>query len=142
MNLYIALDGDNVGSKLSELIKEGDDLKVATFANGVAEDMLRYANQVRELGASVLLCSGDSLLYTISEENLKKAISLLDTDFCTYTIGVGRTIQEAHLMLNYGKFMGKNCIHTWKDKHPNWFNFKLLGFFKFVFIAAFKYLKY
>lgn len=141
MKLYIALDGDNVGTRLSELINEGNDLKVAGFAKGVADDMQRYTNAVKSIGATVLLCSGDSVLYTISEHDAKQALSLLDAEFCTYTIGVGRTIQEAHLMLNYGKFLGKNCTHTWKDSHPTWFSFKLLGFFKFAGKAIFKYWK-
>ncbi len=141
MNLYIALDGDNVGTKLAELINEGNDLKVANFASGVANDMQRYASNVESIGARVLLCSGDSVLYTISEHDAKEALNLLDANFCTYTIGVGRTIQEAHLMLNYGKFLGKNCIHTWKDKHPTWFSFKFLGFFLFAGKAIFKYWK-
>lgn len=141
MKLYIALDGDNVGAMLSELIQEGNDQKVASFAKGVADDMQHYANEVERLGAKVLLCSGDSVLYTISEHSAAKAIGLLNPEFCTYTIGVGRTIQESHRMLNYGKFLGKNCIHTWKDQHPSWFSFRVLGFFAFAYKAIFKYWK-
>jgi len=54
---------------------------------------------------------------------------------------LGRTIQEAHLMLNYGKYLGKNQVHTWKDNHPTWFQFKFMGFFQFAVKTIFKYWK-
>ncbi len=141
MSIYIALDGDNVGTKLSALIAEGNDELVSAFARGVANDMQSYANAIEGIGGRILLCSGDSVLYTIEESKATEAIALLECTYCTFTIGVGRTIQEAHLCLNYGKFLGKNCVHTWKCQHPSWWQFKFIGFFQFTAKAVVKYWK-
>lgn len=64
MKIYIAIDGDNVGRRLGVLIDtNASDSQVAAFANGVAEEMRKFAEMAtKEHGANILLCSGDSVL--------------------------------------------------------------------------------
>lgn len=122
--LYVAFDGDNVGSRLSQLIELGNDDELAQYAYGVAGEMEETAAAAERIGAKVLMCSGDSLLFRMETE--KQVHQILQTfhnrkkKFVTYSIGVGRTVQEAHTKLLHAKLLGKNRVVWWREKMPMW----------------------
>ena len=122
MSLYIAFDGDNVGSNLSALIAEGDDSAVKAYSSGVAAEMQYVASHAETMSAEVLMCSGDSLLFKVESleaaKNVLRAFYARPNRFVTYSVGVAPTLQQAHACLNYAKLAGKNREHWWFDKTP------------------------
>ncbi|MBD3311010.1 MAG: mCpol domain-containing protein [Candidatus Magasanikbacteria bacterium] len=120
--LYLAFDGDNVGSQLSQLIELGEDRELAAYAAGVQEEMFETARAAERIGATVLMCSGDSLLFRL--EHKSQAERILYTfrhrkkRFVTHSVGVGRTVQEAHKKLMHAKLAGKNRVCWYYEPAP------------------------
>lgn len=117
---YIAIDGDGVGTRLGQLVRSGaNDEIIASFATGVADEMVTFARKAEGHGAFVILCSGDSVLLSCEGGKVSDILrGLKDTRLCTYSGGVGRTSKEAALMLQYAKMNGKNQTWHWKKKKP------------------------
>ena len=114
---YVAFDGDNVGARLSLLIEEGQDEAISSYANGVAQEMASTAELARsQFSAKVLMCSGDSLLFRMDSRDVNHFLSLFGAraeKWCTYSVGVGRTVQEAHSCLSHAKLAGKDRVVWW-----------------------------
>jgi hypothetical protein len=120
MKVYIAIDGDGVGTRLGELVSTGaNDQTIRKFAQGVADEMASFAKKAEKLGAFIILCSGDSVLLSVEGGNVSKVLKgLKETNLTTYSGGVGRTAKEAALMLQYAKLNGKNQTWHFKKRKP------------------------
>ena len=113
MKIFIAIDGDGVGTKLGKLISDGvDSITIKSFAMGVAEEMTQFAARAEELGATTILCAGDSVLLEAPAHLTSQILrGLKEVKHCTYSGGTGRSIAEATLSLQYAKLNGK--AQTW-----------------------------
>lgn len=113
MRIYIALDGDGVGTQLSNLINaQANDDTIRQYAHGVANEMLVFSQRAETLGAKTILCSGDSVLVACDGAVVAEVLKgLKKCTFATYSAGTGRSIKEAALSLQYAKLNGKN--QTW-----------------------------
>jgi hypothetical protein len=121
MKIYIAIDGDGVGTKLGQLIEsQASDIQVRDFAQGVADEMNTFASRAKNLGATVVLCSGDSVLLSCKGNVSEILRGLKDTKKATYSAGTGRTAKEAALNLQYAKLNGKNQTWHFQKKKPFW----------------------
>lgn len=121
MGIYIALDGDGVGTQLSNLINtKANDDTIRQYAHGVAEEMQIFSKRAESFGAKTILCSGDSVLISCEGSLVSKILQgLKKCTFATYSAGTGRSIQEAALCLQYAKLNGKN--QTWHfQQHKPW----------------------
>lgn len=127
MKTYIAIDGDGVGTQLGKLIeREASDEVVRAFAQGVADEMLSFSNRAENLGAKVILCSGDSVLLSCEGEQVSQVLKgLKDTRKATYSAGTGRSPKEAALFLQYAKINGKNQTWHFQKKKPFWLWLKI-----------------
>ena len=132
MKVYIAIDGDGVGTKLSYLIQsESGDKIISSYAHGVAEEMAVFARKVEGMGGKSIMCSGDSVLGAIDAAKVSEALSMLkNMEYATYSAGTGRTIKEAALCLQYAKLNGKKQTWHWQKAKPFWLKLRIESPFK------------
>ena len=64
--LYIAIDGDNIGATVERhvILEDGDAL--SRYAKSVDEEIARLGDDLKELGATIIFCGGDSVLAEFS----------------------------------------------------------------------------
>lgn len=127
MKIYIALDGDGVGTKLSALIEsKANDNVISHFAHGVANEMIALSKNAELIGGKTILCAGDSVLISIDSSKISDVLRLLkDCKFSTYSGGTGRTIKEAALNLQYAKLNGKNQTWHFQKEKPLWLKLRI-----------------
>lgn len=109
--IYVSIDGDNIGRLLTQKIYEnGDDSTITDFSRSITLFFENIATSLEEEG-QVLFCTGDSIFFKLPREDLL-------ADFLSYhkpegfkvSIGVGYTRKEAHWALNVAKSLGKDQI--------------------------------
>jgi len=121
MKIYIAVGGDNVGSKLSELVRRDEpDKMIAHLADGVAQEMREFsAKAQQQFNAQTVICAGDSVLLTVEGKETSNVLRLLkEVQFTTYSAGTGKTCSEAALNLQYAKISGKARTWHWQQCKP------------------------
>jgi len=109
--LYVSIDGDDVGKKLAEIIyKSHDEGLISNFSDEVINIFQKVNKWVSNNGGRVLFCAGDSILYKISTSLIDESINEFDKELFTVTVGIGNSIVKAHWALNIAKSMGKNQV--------------------------------
>ncbi len=109
--LYVAVDGDDIGQLLTQRIYKADnDCEVTWFSALITDTLAEIAKWVVQNQGEVLFCTGDNILFRISEALLDAALCQLKSDGFTVSVGIGWTLKEAHWALNVAKSLGKARI--------------------------------
>jgi GTP cyclohydrolase III len=122
--IYIAVDGDNVGNRLEYLMLLNDLESLGKFSESLEASMQWLQEQlIKGFGAVVFFNGGDNLLARVSERLSISKLDELRSEFAsrtkiTLSIGVGETPQEAYFALKLAKVGGKNVIRQGEElKH-------------------------
>lgn len=120
--IFIAFDGDNVGSRLEYFMLTNDRATLQKFSSQFSSAMTWLENQLIQLsGAEIIFNGGDNLLATVTNDNDPLLlIKDIITEFrrlssSTISVGVGTTMREAYFALKLAKTGGKNRICDYKD---------------------------
>jgi hypothetical protein len=120
--VYIAVDGDDVGSHLEYLMLMNDIETLAHFAAEYTNAMQQFiATLTNIFRISVIFLGGDSLLLTAeSAEFSVNQLETVRTSFAentrhTLSIGLGYSAREAYIALKLAKTSGKNCIRRFVE---------------------------
>lgn len=125
----MSFDGDNVGKGLKDAIACENEHMLKEYANGVAGEMKYVASEATNIGAQVLVCSGDTLIIKCS--SLEEVSYILgkfnnrEKVYVTYSIGIGRSLNEAQCSLAKAKNSGKDKVVYWFDKVSVWSKAKM-----------------
>jgi len=114
-SIYLALDGDDIGSQLEFHLLHEDIEGLREFArsfNSVLESIVHKLRRNPEI--SILLLGGDTLLAEMPATHIAATIDLIQsetarTDF-TFSGGYGPSLRHAYLALRIAKASGKNRI--------------------------------
>lgn len=123
--IFLASDGDNVGSTLEYFILMNDLKALAIFSQQYKNQMSQLAETIKAtFNGEIIFDGGDNLLAKIplSYFNIDKMNSLR-TNFSsdnkyTLSFGIGKTPREAHIALSLAKASGKNCTKLYWEM-PN-----------------------
>lgn len=119
--LYIAIDGDDVGNRLEYLMLTNDLENLREFSELLNSKMLWLQEQlVHKFNALVFFSGGDNILVSVDGGLEISELDQLREDFATEThitlsIGLGETPQEAYFALKLAKVGGKNAIRRGKE---------------------------
>lgn len=112
---YLALDGDDIGSRLEMHVvtEDADGLKV--FASSFNETLDRIFCCVDHYPSmDVLIRGGDSILLKSNKQDISSFLDLVNgiiaTTGFTFSGGRGATMRDAYLALKIAKATGKNRI--------------------------------
>jgi len=119
--MYIALDGDNIGSKV-EIAALSNDPKqtyaISKQIRDISAATTEFVNDLSNNNAEIILFGGDSLSF-ILDKKLLNQVDLIrqfynEKSGFTVTIGIGDTVAQASRALLYGKLTGKNKTVLWQ----------------------------
>ena len=118
-HIFLAVDGDDIGSALENLILRNDLEAVAHFSASFRQDLDFLMNDLRrEHMADIVFEGGDNLLASIVDG--PSIITMMDHLRCkfqeldghTVSMGVGKSPRQAYFALKLAKASGKNCLRT------------------------------
>lgn len=114
--MYVSVDGDDIGKKLTRIIYSGTEDEITEFSKYVADFFIDIQETVIEFGGKVIFCAGDSIAYCIDgEKELQYTFEKMKNDRFDVSVGCGNTLQQAHWALNIAKSLGKNQVQYFSD---------------------------
>ena len=118
--MYLAIDGDDVGHRLEYLMLVNEREAITKFSKTFQGAMIWLENKlVHDFDAIIIFSGGDNLLACLN--NLPaEAIEVLRTEFAeransTLSVGLGENPRQAYFALKLAKTSGKNCIRQFKE---------------------------
>lgn len=118
-DVFIAVDGDDVGSRLECLILEGNENGLREYCDRVATAFESLSRLLRDDGAVVLVQGGDTLLAKAPDMTPARAAELLRGCLVPVSAGIGSTLPSAYLALRYAKCGRKGrLVHVQVDALP------------------------
>lgn len=115
-NIYIAINGDDVGSRIGDAIANDDHEALAQASSSIQNAHDTVDQWIESIGGKKISSAGDDAIYLAPEQ----AVNDLDSVREQYkqesghglTVGVGASMSQASKALIYGKMNGKNqTIH-------------------------------
>jgi GTP cyclohydrolase III len=121
---FLAVDGDNIGSKLERLILLGELEELRAFSKSFAAGLAALENAfAHTFAADIIFAGGDNFLASCNSSDFDtESLKTFVRDFemsvgQTVSIGVGETPFEAHIALKLAKCTGKNSIRYYHELH-------------------------
>lgn len=113
-NIYVALNGDDVGEKIGSHIASDDHEGLAAASSAIDGAHQNIDQWVESVGGKKITGSGDEGIYIVPEESLGDLDSLRgsykEQSGHDLTVGTGSSMSEASKALIYGKLNGKNQV--------------------------------
>lgn len=115
--MYIAIDGDNVGSEIERLIVLCRAQELIDYWGKVSNIIAGLKARLISDGAQVIICGGDTILAQMDEKLSAELLYgiFLPRTLISFSVGTGDTMLEAHIALKTAKASGKNCWIDYKD---------------------------
>ncbi|MDD5650671.1 MAG: mCpol domain-containing protein [Candidatus Nanoarchaeia archaeon] len=112
--VFITFNGDNVGDKIGNTIKENDHEGLFNLSNTFKNSNIMLSKWIEGKKGRVIAESGDEVIGQIPQE-AKEELENLKSQYeqqagTTLTIGLGSSLSEAFKALIYGKLSNKNQI--------------------------------
>ncbi|WP_082508000.1 mCpol domain-containing protein [Methylobacterium sp. Leaf113] len=118
--LYITIDGDDIGQKISACYLSDDVIALQRINGIVQERVISIADILRGRGFEILFCAADGVagrgeyISDNGAEIYKEIANLVAPDL-SFSAGTGGTLREAFIALLYAKSSGKSRICDYKD---------------------------
>ncbi|MEM6255087.1 MAG: mCpol domain-containing protein [Cyanobacteria bacterium P01_D01_bin.156] len=120
--LYLAIDGDDVGHRLEYLMLINERETIFEFSK-IFQSAMNWLEikLVEDFDADIIFNGGDNLLACLSTENLtSELMEELRTEFAkkadsTISVGLGNSPRQAYFALKLAKTSGKNCIRHFQE---------------------------
>lgn len=107
---FFAIDGDDIGNKLRDLIISNDIEGAKLFSHELTQYFNHIAEELETLGCTIIFCGGDSILATAEENIILQYIDSVPRPLFAFSGGIGETPEFAYLALQLAKARGKNQI--------------------------------
>jgi len=110
--IYVALDGDDIGNDIRRYFLENDEENIAKKSKEVVVVTERIRNYLTDLNFEIVFCAGDDILSKGETIDIKEFSNFLVQieDTCTFSVGIGNTLERTYVALRYAKSIGKNKI--------------------------------
>lgn len=112
--LYIIVDGDDIGRKITSCFIGNDEAGLAKISADMTAAVNKVASILQTAGFRVFFCAADGVV-AATEANADSAalfdqVRVAAPEGVTFSAGTGRTLQQAYVALMQAKCSGK-------DKH-------------------------
>jgi GTP cyclohydrolase III len=118
--IYLAVDGDDVGSRLEYLMLINESESLTKFSRTFEGAMIWLEDRlINEFGALIIFRGGDNLLARLDDLPIE-VVERLRIEFsqkcCSnLSVGLGKSTRQAYFALKLAKTSGKDCIRHFKE---------------------------
>lgn len=105
--MYIAIDGDSVGTRLQQFILEEKLQELKYFSNSIKDTLIRFTQILEKHGGIVYMNGGDNIFAECTRECAQIMAEYVSIEnkrnqIC-YSLAIGENPQDAYIGLNYAK---------------------------------------
>jgi hypothetical protein len=109
MSYYYAIDGDDIGTHIEQLLLTDQLQVVAAYSQKVEFCLREIREYIERNGGHCVFCAGDSL-FAVSSSLIELSTQNLLFGHITFSAGVGKSSEGAFLALKKAKGLGKRRI--------------------------------
>ncbi|AYO38884.1 mCpol domain-containing protein [Serratia sp. P2ACOL2] len=117
--MYIAIDGDDVGRKITASYLSNSEERLMHISNKLNDTTKKISKMLSSNGFEIIFQAADGVTAkTENEVNLNLVFDKIKSysfDEITFSAGVGANLREAYIALLNSKSNGKNMISIYKD---------------------------
>ena len=120
--LYVAIDGDDVGHRLEYLVLMNERKAIRTFSSIFKGAMHWLETElVKNFSADIIFSGGDNLLTCLPPESMSlEILEDIRSEFAkradsTISVGLGDSPRQAYFALKLAKTSGKNCTRYFQE---------------------------
>lgn len=118
--LYITIDGDDIGQKISRYYLSNDVKSLAELNEQMKETTRLISEYLERIGFSIIFCGADGVAgyaknLQISESEIFQEISIIAKKCATFSIGTGASLRESYVALMAAKSLGKARLYNYKN---------------------------
>lgn len=117
--MYISIDGDDVGRKITSCYITNNRQMLEKISNDLVKSTNEIATLLVKEGFTVIFCAADGVVATSDKysdvRGLFKKIQALSPENSTFSAGVGENLRNAYLALLNSKSNGKNTICVFEE---------------------------
>lgn len=115
--MYIALDGDDAGRKIEKYLIENKERDVAELSKQITNDVQEITAYLQRFGFEIIFSAGDSILCKGESVDIRTLSNYLakKNKICTFSVGIGNTLEKTYVALKYAKSGGKNTIVNYNE---------------------------
>lgn len=117
--MYIALDGDDVGRHIEKYLIENKERDVAELSEQITKTVQEITVYLQRIGFEIIFSAGDSILCKGKSIDIRKLSYYLASKnkICTFSVGIGNTLEKTYVALKYAKSDGKNTIVNYNENN-------------------------
>ncbi len=119
-NIYLSIDGDDVGRKLEYFMLINDSSSLIEFSEKFQKGMFWLEEKlVKDFKGVIIFTGGDNLLVSLNSDSIIN-IESLRSDFhqrtgSTLSVGFGNSPRQAYFALKLAKTSGKNRVCNFQE---------------------------
>lgn len=116
--VYLTIDGDDIGRKITSCYLENDELKLAEISSILTYTVREISSLLQTEGFKLIFSAADGIVGVstnreIDLTGLFQKVQRLAPDGITFSAGAGRDLKDAYCALTYAKCKGKNNLVDW-----------------------------
>jgi GTP cyclohydrolase III len=108
--IYLYIDGDDIGLRIERTFMENDEVMLRQVNEDIQDIVRNISTYLQDTGFAIIFSGADGVICKgeqIDVEKLLYYINRVSADY-TFSVGAGKTLQDAFLSLRYAKSLGKN----------------------------------
>lgn len=118
--LYITIDGDDIGQRISRYYLSNDAEKLAELNELMRETTGLISEYLEGIGFLIIFCGADGVAgyansLQISESEIFHQVSSIAKKCATFSIGIGGSLRESYVALMAAKSLGKARLYNYKN---------------------------
>jgi two-component SAPR family response regulator len=118
MVLYISIDGDDTGNKITKSYLENNEQQLSQIIQDLNSILTDLEKHLQKLGAEIIFCAADGITCkgeTLDIEEFSRHLKSVGARTYTFSAGIGNSLQTSYFALRYAKATGKNRSAICKD---------------------------
>ncbi|MHA1757991.1 MAG: mCpol domain-containing protein [Promethearchaeota archaeon] len=114
----MSLDADDVGFKIQKLIIEEKEKEIVELSNIIKKYIKDITLFLSNQNLEIVISAGDNILCKGAFIDIQKITSYLfkKNSIIKCSVGIGNSLKNCYLALNYAKSIGKNTIVRYENK--------------------------
>lgn len=117
---YVAIDGDDVGRRITSFYLRNDPLGLATFSQLISASMARIAKELEGVGLQVVFAAADGVTAVSKSDDLKSAelfrrVVEIGPESVSLSMGAGNSLREAYVALLAAKCAEKGTFIDYEN---------------------------
>jgi hypothetical protein len=118
MTIYILIDGDNIGDKITRSYLENDEMALARIIQDLNSILGLISEHLKLAGFEIIFCAADGVACkgsSLDIDTFVRYIKAIGKPAYTFSVGIGKDLQTSFFALKYAKAVGEANLAIYEE---------------------------